>query len=251
MELTKEFLYQRYVTERKSTNQIAKECRYAGNSTVCRRLKQFNIPIRTRSASMKGKVPSISTREGRIKFELVKNPKLRLVRNKSWLYGKYVRDKLPAREIAGLCNCGKGAIIRWLHKFKIETRKGTPSWKGGRFLKNDGYAVLRISGLLKVICYYPNKSKFTKKDLSLAKQMCTTLYILEHRLFMAMQLKRPLESWEEVHHKNGIRDDNSLENLELRMTKHGAGQLLENLQEQIKKLKGRKICVCCGGVEDE
>jgi len=80
--------------------------------------------------------------------------------------------------------------------------KGHGMWKGGRIVNGGGYVEVWVD---KTNPYYQMANHYS--------------YIPEHRLVTAQSLGRCLTKEEIVHHKNGIKDDNRIENLEL--TKNG------------------------------
>jgi hypothetical protein len=80
---------------------------------------------------------------------------------------------------------------------KAHAGKQGCNWKGGRIKDKNGYILLWIPD-------HPNASSGNRKQ-----------YVFEHRYVMAEYLGRPLTNNEFVHHKNAIKDDNHIENLEL------------------------------------
>lgn len=87
--------------------------------------------------------------------------------------------------------CSKSCAARGMKR-----KRGPEShaWKGGRWLTTGGYVM---------------------KFIPEGETRLNWRYEYEHRLVMEEALGRKLHDFEEVHHKNGDRQDNRLENLEL------------------------------------
>lgn len=85
-------------------------------------------------------------------------------------------------------------------------RDGHGRWKGGRVKTTAGYISLWIDANHPFAC-----------------MAGSTGYVLEHRLVMAEFLGRPLRPDETVHHLNGAKGDNRLENLQVLNGRHGKG----------------------------
>ena len=73
-------------------------------------------------------------------------------------------------------------------KNKFKNVENHPRWKGGKVLQNGGYV-------------YVHRPHSKRK------------YIAEHRLVMEKHVNRKLKPTEIVHHINGKKDDNRIENL--------------------------------------
>lgn len=113
-----------------------------------------------------------------------------------------IGGKGSAKVIRAVCeSCGKE---RWV-QFNVGKNQPMARWcrqcfpkVRGRMSRTDGYIGIRLSP---DDFFYPMANKIG--------------YVPEHRLVMAQHLNRCLLPWEIIHHKNHIKGDNRLENLQL------------------------------------
>lgn len=84
----------------------------------------------------------------------------------------------------------KTCSVKCRHEYQKITvsKENHPLWNGGRLIDEDGYVLVRIE---------------------------VRHYRKEHRLVMEKHLGRGLKRSEVVHHKNGDKSDNRIENLQL------------------------------------
>lgn len=95
--------------------------------------------------------------------------------------------------------------------------EGNPKWRGGTYTQGSGY----------IYEYAPDHLHATADG-----------YVMQHRLVIERSIGRVLDPTEEVHHRNRVRDDNRLENL----------QLMSNRQEHLAHHADYRVsqCATCG-----
>lgn len=99
----------------------------------------------------------------------------------------------------------RGVTVEKRHAKK--SRHG--NWKGG-VLQMRGYVAHRVEA-----------------DDPLFVMANSGGYVFEHRLVMARAIGRPLHHWETVHHIDGDKLNNDVSNLQLRIGRHGKGEVYE------------------------
>lgn len=113
--------------------------------------------------------------------------------------------------------------------FEYRSGENHYNWKGGKTITSDGYRVVRCKG-------HPKAKKESR------------YYIREHRLIMEDYIGRYLEDDEEIHHINGDKLDNRIENLQLlSKSEHTSFSMLGNKHRQVD-MSDRK-CVECNSAQ--
>lgn len=141
-------------------------------------------------------------------------------------YGVRLRSSLESMQIK-----------RSLGRINYPTGENSPYWRGGRQETKSGYVLVRV---------FPDDPFYAMAN--------NRGFVPEHRLVMAKKLGRCLLPWEQVHHIDGVKNNNNECNLELispvnhslykKMCTHcplrkQVGLLGRQNQELIRQLQGK------------
>lgn len=159
-----------------------------------------------------------------INQKIILTTELNIIRiaNGSNYIRSYVEVKCP--------DCGKTRLRRYdTVKNKLDVRClkcsrklqigiNSSNWRGGRSITSRGYVRINLD---------KNDKFYSMSDRHND--------VWEHRYVMAKHLDRILTKYEHVHHKNGIKYDNRIENLEL--VNNSDHCLITKLESRIKELE--------------
>ena len=213
--LTKNFLVNEYTKNKNSAHHIAQEIGTV-STTIYRYLIKYNIKRRTLSEAQTGELNHtyIDGRTNKTYYCIDCNKQL-----SSYIATRCHNCEDRKRHKVGILDTkGKKNGMFGVHR----KREKAGNWKGGK-IQVRGYILIHSPE-------HPYRG--------------SNNYVFKHRLVMEKKLGRYLKSTEIVHHLNGIKNDNRLENLTLtNKKKHEHNTFAKQLQKRIRELEKEKTCI--------
>lgn len=134
----------------------------------------------------------------------------------------YVNQHKTVSQIAIVKNRSHASVLRWLHQFDIPVRSQSEEMRGRTLTPEHRAKVIqtlrmgdKARGAANPYWKGGRSVKGRKKDGLYTIILINGKYVPEHRYVMEQHLGVKLKRSEEVHHINGIKTDNRVENLQV------------------------------------